>query len=225
MLKAKLYSLKGSKLEDVSLPKEFGMEANLPLLAQAVRVYEERSHIGLADTQTRADVNRTTKKVYKQKGTGGARHGSRSAPIYVGGGVAHGPKPIRRVLTLSKKMTKLALYQALTAKLSNKEVIVIDGIEKLAKTKDARIFIEKVSKAEGIKSKKFTFILSGENTPLKRYLKNLSEVKVSIYKDLNAFAILFGGILVFDKAIFEKSEAKEVKKATIKKEVKKESKK
>ena len=153
MLKAKTYSLKGSKLEDTTLPKEFGQIENLPLLAQAVRVYEERSHIGFAKTKTRTEVNRTTKKIYKQKGTGGARHGARSAPIYVGGGTAHGPKPIRRVLTLPKKMTKLALYQALSAKLFQKQVFVISGIEKLAKTKEARDFIKKVAKAEAIKSK------------------------------------------------------------------------
>ena len=204
MLKAKTYSLKGSKLEDTTLPKEFGEKENLLLLAQAVRVYEERSHIGFAKTKTRSEVNRTTKKIYKQKGTGGARHGARSAPIYVGGGTAHGPKPIRRVLTLPKKMVKLALAQALSSKLSQKQIIVISGIDKLAKTKDVGEFIKKVSKAEGIKSKKFTFILSEKNIPAKRYLKNLEGIKIDIYRDLNVFNVLFGGTLVFDNGIFAK---------------------
>ena len=204
MLKTKTYSLKGTKLEDISLPKEFGEKENLPLLAQAVRVYEERSHIGFAKTKTRSEVNRTTKKIYKQKGTGGARHGARSAPIYVGGGTAHGPKPIRRVLTLSKKMTKLALSQALSSKLSQKQVFVINGIEKLAKTKEVGDFLKKISKIEGIKSKKFTFILSEKNIPAKRYLKNLEGVKIDVYKDLNVFNVLFGGTLIFDGQIFAK---------------------
>lgn len=208
MLKARVYSLKGTKLEDFSLPKEFGAKQNLALLAQAVRVYEERSHVGLAKTKTRTEVNRTTKKIYKQKGTGGARHGARSAPIYVGGGTAHGPKPIRRVLTLPKKMTKLALSQALSSKLSQKQVIVVSGIDKLAKTAEAKDFLKKVSKGEDIKSKKFTFILSEENTPVKRYLKNLDGVKVDIYKDLNVFNVLFGGVLIFDNDIFVKKLAK-----------------
>ena len=208
MLKAKTYSLKGTKLEDVSLPKEFGEKENLPLLAQAIRVYEERSHIGFAKTKTRSEVNRTTKKIYKQKGTGGARHGARSAPIYVGGGTAHGPKPIRRVLTLPKKMVKLALAQALSSKLSQKQIIVISGIDKLAKTKDVGEFIKKVSKAEGIKSKKFTFILSEKNIPAKRYLKNLEGIKIDIHRDLNVFNVLFGGTLVFDNDIFAKKAVK-----------------
>jgi len=208
MLKAKTYSLKGSKLEDTTLPKEFGEKENLPLLAQAVRVYEERSHIGFAKTKTRTEVNRTTKKIYKQKGTGGARHGARSAPIYVGGGTAHGPKPIRRVLTLPKKMTKLALFQALSLKLSKKEVLVVSGIDKLAKTNDARDFLKKISKVEGIKSKKFTFILSEKNISVKRYLKNLEGIKIDIYRDLNVFNVLFGGTLVFDNDNFVKKVTK-----------------
>lgn len=208
MLKAKTYSLKGTKLEETSLPKEFGEKENLPLLAQAVRVYEERSHIGFAKTKTRTEVNRTTKKIYKQKGTGGARHGARSAPIYVGGGTAHGPKPIRRVLTLPKKMTKLALSQALSSKLSQKQIFVIDGIEKLAKTNEARDFLTRIAKVEGIKSKKFTFILSEKNICAKRYLKNLDGIKIDIYRDLNVFNVLFGGTLVFDNEIFAKKVTK-----------------
>ncbi len=208
MLKARTYSLKGTKHTDFSLPKEFGQIENLPLLAQAVRVYEERSHIGFAKTKTRAEVNRTTKKIYKQKGTGGARHGARSAPIYVGGGTAHGPKPIRRVLTLPKKMTKLALFQALSLKLSKKEVLVVNGIDKLAKTNDARDFLKKISRVEGIKSKKFTFILSEKNISVKRYLKNLEGIKIDIYRDLNVFNVLFGGTLIFDNDIFVKKVTK-----------------
>lgn len=208
MLKAKTYSLKGTKLEETSLPKEFGEKENLPLLAQAVRVYEERSHIGFAKTKTRTEVNRTTKKIYKQKGTGGARHGARSAPIYVGGGTAHGPKPIRRVLTLPKKMTRLALSQALSSKLSQKQIFVIDGIAKLAKTNEARDFLTRIAKVEGIKSKKFTFILSEKNICAKRYLKNLDGIKIDIYRDLNVFNVLFGGTLVFDNEIFAKKVTK-----------------
>lgn len=204
MFKAKTYSLKGIKLTDFSLPKEFGEKENLALLAQAIRVYEERSHIGFAKTKTRTEVNRTTKKIYKQKGTGGARHGARSAPIYVGGGTAHGPKPIRRVLTLPKKMTKLALSQALSRKLSQKQVIIVSGIDRLAKTGEARDFLKKIAKAEAIKSKKFTFILSEKNISTKRYLKNLEGVKIEIYKDLNVFGVLFGGTLIFDNDIFAK---------------------
>lgn len=204
MLKAPTYSLKGMKLEETSLPREFGAKENLKLLAQAIRIYEERSHVGLADTKTRAEVDRTKKKWYRQKGTGGARHGAKSAPIFVGGGVAHGPKPIRRVLSLPKKMVRQALFQALSVKSAKKEIVVVGGLEKLTKTQEAKALLKKIGLG-----KRYTFVLADKNLGAKRYLHNLPDLKIISYQNLNAFAALFGGILVFDKEIFAgKKEAK-----------------
>jgi hypothetical protein len=93
-------------------------------------------------------------------------------------------------------------------KLSKKEVLVVSGIDKLAKTNDARDFLKKVSKLESIKSKKFTFVLSEKNVSTKRYLKNLEGIKINIYRDLNVFSVLFGGTLIFDNDIFAKKVAK-----------------
>ena len=205
MAKINTYSIKGTKLEDISLPKEFSVEKNLPLLAQAIRVYEERSHVGLADTKTRAEINKTKKKWYKQKGTGGARHGAKSAPIFVGGGVAHGPKPIRRVLSLPKKMIKKALFQALSVKLAKNEVVAVSGIEKVVKTSEVANFLKKIGKA-----KRHTFILSEKNLSVKKYLRNITGVEIASYKNLNAFNTLFGGTLIFDSEVFTK--VKEAKK-------------
>src|SRR3989344_5966768 len=98
MLKVNLYDSAGKKKEGLSLPKEFEVKPNFRLLAQAYHVYEDRTHLGLAKAKTRGEVRISTKKIYKQKGTGGARHGAKSAPIFVGGGVAHGPKGIKRKL-------------------------------------------------------------------------------------------------------------------------------
>src|SRR3972149_10697830 len=104
MLKVNSYSTKGTKLAAVTLPKDWEEKMNLALLSQVMHVYQDRLHIGLAKAKTRGEVNRTTKKWYAQKHTGGARHGARSAPIFVGGGVAHGPRPLRRELNLSDRM-------------------------------------------------------------------------------------------------------------------------
>ena len=98
MSKVNAFSAKGIKQAEVSLPKQFAEKENLSLLSQAIHIYRDRAHIGLAKTKTRGEVARTTKKWYRQKGTGGARHGARSAPIFVGGGTAHGPKLARREL-------------------------------------------------------------------------------------------------------------------------------
>lgn len=199
MLKVNIYSIKGTKLTPVSLPKEFGVKPNLPLLAQAIRVYEEREHVGLARTKTRAEINRTKKKWYKQKGTGGARHGARSAPIFVGGGVAHGPKSTRRELKLPDKMKKTALSIALSLKAKEKRIVIVDGLAKITKTIEAAALLKKFKGA-----KRFTFILSEGNLACKRYLRNLKNIKIVQYQNLNAYQVFIGGTLVFDREIFTK---------------------
>lgn len=181
------------KVSDFKLPKEFRIKPNLNLLAQAIHVYEERSHVGLRKAQTRAEVNRTGKKVYKQKGTGGARHGSKRAPIYVGGGVAHGPRPIRRILTLPLKLKRLAKSMAL----SSAEAVVASGFGTLAKTKEVQEFVGKLG------GKRFLFLLSEKNKKAAEKIRNLIGTKVKLFTSANALDIIKGGTLVLDKDIFK----------------------
>ncbi len=202
MVKAQIYTLKGTKTGEFTLPKGmFEVTPNLNLLAQAVHVYEERGHVGLRKTKTRSEVNRTTKKVYKQKGTGGARHGSRRANVFVGGGVALGPRPERRILTLPQALRNKAKIYAFSLKAKEKEIIVISGLSKIAKTKEAGEFLAKVGKE--IEAKRFTFILSDKMQEVFKFLRNLGNAKTVSYKDANAFDIYTGGILVLDENIFE----------------------
>lgn len=182
------------KVNNFKLPKEFRLKPNLSLLAQAIHVYEEASHTGLRKTKTRAEVNRTGKKVYKQKGTGGARHGSKRAPIYVGGGVAHGPRPVRRILSLPSKMKLVVKNMAFSHKAKNQEIVVVDGLARVVKAKEAAKFLEKMGQ------KSFTLIVSKHN----RALRNLKNAKVALFKDINAWQILKGGFLVIDKEVFGK---------------------
>ncbi len=117
--------------ENTKLPEEiFGLEVKPQLLAQAVRVYLANQRQGTQNAKTRAEVERTRKKLYRQKGTGGARHGDRKAPIFVGGGVAFAPKPRDYSLALSKKMRRLALYGALSAQAKAGNLKVIAEMEK-----------------------------------------------------------------------------------------------
>ncbi|HSX48718.1 MAG TPA: 50S ribosomal protein L4 [Candidatus Saccharimonadales bacterium] len=204
MLKVDSYSAKGTKLAAVSLPKEWERE-NLPLLAQAMRVYEDRSHFGLRKTKTRGDVNRTTKKVYKQKGTGGARHGARSAPIYVGGGIAFGPRGLKRTLTLPQALKRKALEVSLTQAVKEKRVIVSDLNFK--KTKEAQAFINKILGKDEVR---IIFVIKKENIGLARYLRNIKNVRVVSYLNLNAYDVFYGGNIIFDKTIFA-TEVKEKK--------------
>ena len=192
------------KLESsFKLPKEF-VEAGKPVtLAQAIRVYEARSHFGLAKAQTRSEVNRTKKKLYKQKGTGGARHGAKSAPIFVGGGKAHGPRPLERKLKLSQALRKSALGAALWAKLKDGKVFVVSGVSTLKATKEAAAFLKKLDS----KAKKFVVALSGANMDKARFVKNVANVEVLPFVNLNAFHVIRGGILVLDRQIFGKEKA------------------
>jgi len=209
MLKVNSYSAKGTKLSSVTLPKTLEEKENLALLAQAIRVYEDRQHPGLAKAKTRAEVLRTKKKLYKQKGTGGARHGSRGAPIFVGGGVAHGPRGIKRVLELPLALKRKALAVAVSLKVKEGQVVSVDALASLKKTKEANKLIEKVF-AE-TKTKRATLVLSEANLGVKKIFRNFGKVRILPYKDINAYDVFFGGVILFDKEIFV---TKKVKKET-----------
>ena len=205
MIKIKAFSAKGIKQPEVSLPKRFEEKENPALLSQAIHIYRERSHIGLAKTKTRGEVARTTKKWYRQKGTGGARHGARSAPIFVGGGVAHGPKALRRELNLPGGMRIKALNLALSVKVKEGRMAVISGLSTLNKTSQVAKLIKKFQNKDK-KGQKFTFVLNKGNSINTKVFRNLSNVSVRTFDSLNAYDVFFGGMLVFDKDVLVKKE-------------------
>lgn len=133
-----IYDKKGQEIEKIDLSENiFNAPENKALLAQAVRVYLTNQRQGTLSTKTRGEVAGSTRKIYRQKGTGRARHGSIRAPIFRKGGIVFGPKPRDFSLDLPKKMRKLALYQALSSKFKdNQSVIVKDVSDIKAKTKE-----------------------------------------------------------------------------------------
>ena len=143
MNKLNVYTSKGVKKAPVSFPKVFQEKENLVLLAQAIRVYEWKKHPGLSKVKTRGEVVASTRKIYRQKGTGRARHGAKSAPIFVGGGKAHGPRGVKRKLAFPRKMRQRALKIALTMKAKDRAMIVIEEISSLKKTKEAQQLLNK----------------------------------------------------------------------------------
>lgn len=214
MLKVNTYSLKGVKTGDFALPKVFDVEVNKNFLAQAIRVYEERAHVGLRSTKTRSEINRTTKKFYKQKGTGGARHGSRRANVFVGGGVVFGPRPLRRVLSISSQMKIKSRLTAIAAKVAEHELILVEGLNKLNKTKVAAELTKNLTKE--LKSKRFTFLLSDTNAKTGMFLRNLKNSVSVPFADASVIDIWRGGMVVVDSEVFS-----DKKKETSKKEPKK----
>jgi large subunit ribosomal protein L4 len=128
----------GKAAGTISLPSAlFAVKMNRQLVAQAIRVYLANQREGSAATKTRGQVEGSTRKIYKQKGTGRARHGGIRAPIFVGGGVAFGPQPQDYRLSFPDKMRRLALSCVLTQKVEAKQLVVVDGLENLpVKTKN-----------------------------------------------------------------------------------------
>ena len=130
----------GKSAGTVTLSKEvFDVIASPALIAQVIRVYQMNQRQGTAHTQTRGDVTGSGKKIYRQKGTGRARHGDRYAPIFVGGGVAHGPKSRDFGKSINTAMRRKALLAVLTNKRKADDIIVVDGMEK-APIKSSKMF-------------------------------------------------------------------------------------
>lgn len=200
MLKANYYTKTSETPASVTLPAQFSGEVNSSLLTQAIHIYRHRSHRGTKKTKNRAEVSISKKKIYKQKGTGGARHGARSAPIFVGGGVTHGPSGARAVLTLPQAMRKNALKSALVQKVNQAMVCVSEELSSITKTSQAQEIVNKISKNND-KAKRFTFVLEKPNEVIQRAVRNLQNCQVLLYPQLNAFNVYFGGMLILDSSL------------------------
>src|SRR3989344_4209607 len=125
-----VYEISGKEKGSLSLPKEaFSVDVNKALLAQAVRVYQSNQRQGTASTKTRGEVVGSTRKIYRQKGTGRARHGDIKAPICVHGGVAHGPRVTDFHAHMSQKMRRKALFVALSDKLQTEKIKVVNSFD------------------------------------------------------------------------------------------------
>lgn len=180
----------------MSLPKEmFDAPVNKQLLAQAVRVYLANQRGGGASTKTRGEVEGSTKKIYRQKGTGRARHGAIRAPIFVGGGIVFGPKPRDFGLKMPAKMKKAALASALTSQFVGNNIIVVDGLETLVpKTK---LFADVFHKIGA--TKKILFLVPSDAKTLVVATRNLSNVDVMPAANTHPYTVLSHGKIVFTK--------------------------
>lgn len=208
MTKLDVFSARGVKKEAVNLPKDFIEKENPALLAQAIRVYEGRRHPGLSKTKTRGEITASKRKIYRQKGTGKARHGALSAPIFVGGGKAHGPKGVKRKLELPKKMRRKAVGVALGMKVKNGDLLVIDGLSSLKKTKEAQKLVDKIL-TNRKKKDRISFLLSEKNFSAVRAIRNLPNAEAISFHNLNAYQVFHGGVLLLDKEILtSKTKAK-----------------
>lgn len=194
-LSAPIYSLLGRSAGTQALPKElFGAEVNQKLLAQALRVYLNNQKGHFSNTKTRGEVKGSTRKLFKQKGTGRARHGAVRAPIFVGGGIALGPKARKVVLDLPKKMRKAALISALSLKAKDNQVGVIAGLEKATgKTKEMANFLDKLEKRDAL------IVTDGNQDTVQKATRNLPKVGLSNVDSLNVLDVVKHQNLILTK--------------------------
>jgi len=199
-LSVPMFGLDGSKDGTLSLPEEiFGAKVNKKLLSQALRVYINNNTAHFSNTKTRGEVKGSTRKVRMQKGTGGARHGSARAPIFVGGGIALGPKYRKTELDLPKKMKRAALISALSAKVADQEVMGITGLDKVVgKTKEMVAFLNKTA------LKNVLIVIGEKNEKLQRAVKNLEKVSSTLASQVDLLELTKFKNIMFTKDAIEK---------------------
>jgi large subunit ribosomal protein L4 len=198
MLKIDVFSTSGEKLTPIIVSSRlFGAKINLSLMAQAVRVYLANQRLGAAKTKRRGEIAVTHKKVWRQKGTGHARHGSRNAPIFVGGAKAHGPTGTQNyALKMPQKMKRLSLFSAITSKFKTKEIFVVSGLEKIsAKTKKFDQCFNKLV----VNPKKTLLLVDKITENIQRGSANLAYLKLNLATSLNTYQVLNSRNLVFTK--------------------------
>lgn len=207
-MKIAVYDIHGKASGEMTLPESvFGAKINKPLLAQAVRVYLANQRSGSASTKSRGEVDLTTAKWYRQKGTGRARHGAKSAPIFVKGGVAHGPKPHDFGLELPKKMRQAALLSALSSKQVDGNVIVINDFATIEpKTKIVAALLKNLGVAD--KKMKALLVVGEKAENIIQGSKNIDGITYVSVSQLSAYPVLEAKKLIFAKDTIETLEKK-----------------
>jgi len=203
-MKAEAIKLDGGDAGSIDLDDAiFGLEPRVDILHRVVRWQRNNAQAGTHKVKTRSETSYSTKKIYRQKGTGGARHGDRNAPIFRGGGIYKGPTPRSHGHDLSKKFRKLGLRHALSAKAKAGELVVIEDATAEGKTGA----LAKQVKALGWKR---ALIIDGAavNEGFARAAANIEGLDILPSMGANVFDILKRDTLVLTKAGVEALEAR-----------------
>lgn len=195
MPKIDLFDIKGKTVGQVDLPKEiFGTKVNLGLIAQAVRVFLANQRQATAKAKGRGEVKGSGRKIYRQKGTGHARHGDKYAPIFVGGGSAHGPSGFQNFsLKMSKTMKQKALFSALTSLLQEKRVYVVKLDKFEPKTKNIFSLLKDLK----IDGGKLLLVVPEMKSEIVKAARNIKKLKILPVGNLNTYEVINNGNLVF----------------------------
>ena len=203
MPSVKVLNMAGNEVGEITLSDViFGAEVNGAVLHAAVRAYLMNQRQGTQSTLTRTEVSGGGKKPWRQKGTGRARQGSTRAPQWTHGGVALGPKPRDYRVTLNKKTKRVALYSALSAKVAEGNLIVVDDIKCTEfKTKTIVNMLNALGAA-----KKSLIVLPEVDKFVVKSAANVPGVVTSLYSNINVYDILNADKFIISKAAVEKLE-------------------
>ncbi len=202
MPKVDLLNMEGKKVGDIELSDDiFAVEVNEYVMHDAVLNYLANQRQGTQSTKTRSEVSGGGKKPWKQKGTGRARQGSIRAPQWIKGGIALGPKPRSYKYTLNKKVKRLALKSALTTKVQENNIVVLDALNfDEIKTKNMAKVLE------NIKVEKALVVLAEKNENVQLSTRNIPNVKTAFVNTINTYDLLKYTTLVLTKEAVEKIE-------------------
>ncbi len=204
-MKLDVISLASGNAGDIDLADDiFGLEPRADILHRVVRWQRAKAQQGTHSTLGRSDVSYSTKKIYRQKGTGGARHGSRNAPIFRKGGIYKGPVPRSHAFELPKKVRALGLKHALSAKAASGQLVILDNLD-LGEAKTSAV--AKAVKENGWKK---VLVIDGAdvNENFARAARNLDGVDVLPSMGANVYDILKRETLVITRAGVEALEAR-----------------
>lgn len=209
-VKVAVVGIDGVSKGNMTLPVEvFGAKPNKSLIAQAVRVYLANQRQGNASTQTRGEVTGSTRKIYRQKGTGRARHGAIKAPIFVGGGIAHGPHPHDFSMDFPKKMRKAALIAALSEKAQAGSIRIVDG-DFSGKTKEVANLLKLMELGTKGKANKVLFVMDGNDKAIMA-AHNIGGLEIERAATLTTY-----GVVICKNVVFLKNSVDELKKRLVK---------
>ncbi|MEJ5309257.1 MAG: 50S ribosomal protein L4 [Anaerolineae bacterium] len=194
-------NMQGEKVDEIELrPDIFEAAVNVPLMHQALVRQAANARLGTHKTKTRGENNRSKTKWYRQKGTGRARHGSRNAPIFVGGGIAHGPVPRSYEKKMPVKMRRAALRSALSVKAAAQQIVVVDQLAMDApKTKEMVRVLRNLSVVDG----KSLILLPERNAPVELSIRNLPTAKALRAHYLNIKDLMSADYLVMPLGALE----------------------
>ncbi len=199
-MEQKLFSTAGKEIGTVQLNEDvFGVVVSTGSIYHAVRNEAANRRVGTACTKTRAEVNYSNTKPYKQKGTGNARRGDKKSPITVGGGTIFGPKPRDYSYSLPKKVKRLAMKSLLTLAVEEERLVVVeDFTSENGKTKD----MVSIMKAFETVDQRTVLVMKDDDVMIRRAAKNIPYLHVLAYDKLSAKELLYGRkVIVLKSAV------------------------